>query len=115
MHELSICQALLEQVARVARDNRAKAVHRIRVRNGPLSGVDSYFLEHAFAVARFGTLAENAELSMEPEPLRVRCKICGQESPATVNVLVCSNCGDWRTEVLSGDTLLLASVELEID
>ncbi len=113
VHELAICQALLEQVTQVAADNRAEAVGRIRVRNGPLSGVDAHSLEQAFAVACLGTVAEQAELMIEPEPIRVRCTVCGQESAAVANVLLCAKCGDWRTQVISGDALLLVSVELE--
>jgi len=115
MHELSICQALLDQVARAAVDNQASSVSQIKVRNGPLSGVDTHFLKQAFTVACLGTVAEHAELSIEPESIRVRCKVCTREGIATANALVCSNCGDWHTEVLSGDALLLVSIELEID
>jgi hydrogenase nickel incorporation protein HypA/HybF len=30
-----------------------------------------------------------------------------------MNRLICSDCGDWHTQILSGDELLLESVELE--
>lgn len=115
MHELSICQALLEQIARVAADHQARGVRHIKVRNGPLSGVDTHFLEQAFTVARLGTVAEHAELFVESESIRVRCQACGQESTVVANALVCSTCRDWHTEILSGDALLLLSVELETD
>ena len=32
---------------------------------------------------------------------------------ATANRLVCGSCGDYRTQLVSGDELLLASLELE--
>ena len=37
MHELAICQALIEQVQRVARDNAARRVISVTVSVGPLS------------------------------------------------------------------------------
>jgi hydrogenase nickel incorporation protein HypA/HybF len=69
-------------------------------------------LEQAFSIARAGTIAEQAELLSEPQPIRVRCSQCDAESDASVSRLVCGVCGDYRTRLLSGDELLLASVEL---
>lgn len=115
MHELSICQALLLQVARVAEAHQAVSVSRILVRNGPLSGVDGPLLQRAFSVARMGTVAEKAVLELEAEPLMVRCRMCGRENAATLHALLCQSCGDWHTEVISGEGLLLVSVVLTED
>lgn len=112
MHELSVCQALLTQVADLARDHGANAVHKIVIRVGPLAGVESTLLIEAFPLARAGTLAEAAELIIEELPLRVRCESCGAETAAKANKLICGTCGDWHTRLVSGDELLLASVEL---
>jgi len=45
--------------------------------------------------------------------VRVRCRGCGAETMATANRLVCGACGDWHTDLLAGDELLLLRVELE--
>jgi hydrogenase nickel incorporation protein HypA/HybF len=58
-------------------------------------------------------LAAEAELQLETLPVRVVCEQCGAESAASVNRLLCGQCGDYHTRVVSGDELLLASVELE--
>ncbi len=44
--------------------------------------------------------------------MRVYCPRCRSESPALVQRLVCSTCGEWRTEVVAGDELVLMSVDL---
>jgi hydrogenase nickel incorporation protein HypA/HybF len=115
MHELSVCQALLKQVDEIARRERANRVTHIYLRIGPLSGVVPELLEQAFSIARAGTIAAQAELLTEPQPIRVRCSKCGAESAATVSRLICAACGDFRTQLISGDELLLASVELTRD
>ena len=56
---------------------------------------------------------EHAELDLVAAPVRVRCQTCGAETEATMNRLLCGDCGDWHTQVISGDELLLESVELE--
>jgi hydrogenase nickel incorporation protein HypA/HybF len=112
MHELSICQALLDQVEDIARREDAVRVDVIRLHLGPLSGVVPDLLAQAFTVARAGTMAEDAELAIESLPIRIRCIECGAQSEAAPNRLLCGACGGYRTQLLSGDELVLASVEL---
>lgn len=112
MHELSVCQALLAQVENVARNNNAQRVDRVILHIGPLAGVEPRLLRDAFPIACAGTVAAGAELVIEELPLVVRCKNCGAETAAAPNRLICGVCGDWHTQLISGDELLLASVEL---
>ncbi len=112
MHELSVCQALLAQVENIATEHAAKGVERIVLRIGPLAGVEPRLLQDAFPIAGAGSRAADAELVIEALPLKVRCDSCGAESDAAPNRLVCGACGDWHTRLISGDELLLASVEL---
>jgi hydrogenase nickel incorporation protein HypA/HybF len=115
MHELSICQALMEEVARVAREQRARRIVSVTVRIGPLSGVEPALLESAYPLASAGTPAADSRLIIERAEVRVRCLECGAESQAQSARLLCGSCGNWRVRVLSGEELLLASVELERD
>lgn len=112
MHELSICTALLEEVGRIAREHRARQVCAIIVRIGPLAGVEPELLRRAYPIASAGTLAEGADLVLEEAAVRVRCLACGVESTVTVNDLSCPACRGWRTQLLSGEELLLMRVEL---
>ncbi len=112
MHELSVCQALVRQVEDIAREHEASGVTIIRLRIGPLSGVEPQLLEQAYPVACAGTVAEHAALVIESLPITVRCRQCGAETPAQPNRLLCGACGGWRTQLVSGDELVLASVEL---
>jgi hydrogenase nickel incorporation protein HypA/HybF len=113
MHELSVCQALIRQVQDLAREHRAAAVISVKVQIGPLSGVEPDLLRQAFPLASAGSVAETAQLVIERLPIRVHCESCGAETAAEVNKLICGACGDWHTRLLSGDEMLLASVELE--
>ena len=112
MHEYSVCLALLEQVEQIAREHRARRVERIVLQLGPLSGVEAPLLEHAWPLAAAGSIAVDAELVIETAPVRVRCTQCGAESEAQANRLLCASCGDYRTQLISGDEMLLANLEL---
>jgi hydrogenase nickel incorporation protein HypA/HybF len=112
MHELSICIALMRQVQRIACERDAGRVDRIVVQIGPLSGVEARLLEHAWPLASTGTVAEEAELIIENTPVKVRCTRCDAVSKVAPNRLLCSACGDFRTRLVSGDEMLLATLEL---
>lgn len=113
MHELAVSQALVEQVETVIDQHGATQASLIRVRIGPLAGVVPELLASAFPLAAAGSRMEHAELEFSHTPIQVHCQTCGAETEAAMNRLVCGACGDWHTQVISGDELLLESVELE--
>jgi hydrogenase nickel incorporation protein HypA/HybF len=112
VHEGALCAALLARVEGVARAAGALRVSRVRLRVGPLAGVETELLARAFALARAGTLAADADLAIEAVPVRVRCRECGSESGAGPRHLRCGACGSPATQLLAGDELLLAGVDL---
>lgn len=113
MHELAVCQALMNQVESIAAERNARSVVTITIGMGPLSGVEAQLLKHAYPVASAGTIAEGAVLVIQDLPVRIKCNLCGCESEASPNKLLCTECGEWHTTLISGDELMLMSVELE--
>ena len=112
MHELAVCQALMEQVEAVARDQCADRVVAIHLGIGPLSGVEPRLLQHAFPIASAGSVAAEADLVINSLPVVVNCKRCGKDSEVLPSRLLCAHCGDWRTSLVSGDELSLQTVEV---
>jgi hydrogenase nickel incorporation protein HypA/HybF len=112
LHELSVCQALLAQVARIAADRGANSVIRITVEVGPLCGVEPILLANAFGAARTGSCAADADLAIETPVVRVRCLGCEAESDVSPSRLVCAACGGYRTQLVRGNELRLCQVEL---
>ena len=112
MHELAVCQALISQVEDIA-GQRMTRVLQVRVGIGPLSGIEPQLLESVYPLACAGTRAEGSQLEIEQTDVRVRCRGCSAETTASPNRLVCGMCGDWHTDLLAGDELLLLRVELE--
>jgi hydrogenase nickel incorporation protein HypA/HybF len=113
MHELAVCQALIEQVERVARDNAARRILSITVSVGPLSGIEARLLQHAYPLAAAGTVAEEAKLVVVTVPVRVRCRTCRAETEVASNRLLCGSCNDWQVDVIAGEEMLLQRVEIE--
>jgi len=112
MHELSIAQALVEELEKAARAENATAVTRLTVTVGTLSGVEPEALKMAFPLAAEGTLAGDAELTVESVSAVVRCPDCGETVPPGFPVMACGRCGSAEVEVVSGRELLIRSAEL---
>lgn len=115
MHELSICQNIMHQLEQIAKDNHAHRIDVVHLQIGPLSGVEASLLKQAFPIAAAGSCASQAKLDIEVLPIRVHCQTCGEQSSATANRLLCGVCGDFHTRIISGDEMLLNSVELSKD
>lgn len=114
VHELSVCQALLNQLADLAAERGADRVIRITIEVGPLSGVDPDLLASAFAMARNGGCAAGAALSIERTAVEIACMSCDARSRTAPNRLVCPICGSYRTRVVAGEELRLRRVELHL-
>jgi hydrogenase nickel incorporation protein HypA/HybF len=114
MHELSVCQALIAQVVKIAAERGVHAVERVVIEVGPLSGVEPALLAGAFSVVRAGTCAADAVLSIESPAVVIRCMTCGAQSQTAANRLTCAACGGYRTQIVAGDELRLRRVELRV-
>ncbi|WP_020653158.1 hydrogenase maturation nickel metallochaperone HypA/HybF [Massilia niastensis] len=112
MHEVSICEALLAQVARLAVQHGATGVSTITLRLGPLSGVEPALLRTAYNQCRAGTCAQDADLVIVTVPVRITCQACAATGEATIERLACGTCGSADTRLVGGDEMLCESVDL---
>ena len=113
MHELSLAQAMVEQVAAVAAREQATTVGRIVVRMGALSGVDREAFEFAFPIVAEDSVAADAELTVEEVPARVKCGDCGAETAPDVIFIRCESCGSVNVDVIAGREFTIKELEVE--
>jgi hydrogenase nickel incorporation protein HypA/HybF len=108
MHELGLCEAIVDRVEERARE---RPVARVRVRVGRLHHVHPDAFDQSFAIAAAGGVAEDAVAELLLLPVRASCRACGAESEADELVLVCPACGAVEIELTGGDELMLESIE----
>ncbi|MFQ5867252.1 MAG: hydrogenase maturation nickel metallochaperone HypA [bacterium] len=115
MHELGIAQDLFHIVKDKAKENNLKAVTKIVVVVGEVSGIEEDFLRHSLMDHLMpGTIVEKAELEITREPLQARCLSCRKEiNPQQSFSLRCPNCGNDNLEVTQGKSVYLQSIEGE--
>ena len=114
MHELSIAQALVEQIETAAREAGDGGVASARVIVGGLSGVDAEALRFAFPIATDGTSIAATELIIEEEPAIIACKECGARTTPDFHLPVCSACDSLDVTIEGGQSLMLASIEMAV-
>jgi hydrogenase nickel incorporation protein HypA/HybF len=114
MHELAIAEALIEQVGtELDRAGQNKAVKRLELAVGRLSGVHCECLRFAFNLLSPGTRAQGAELSIRQPPAVSRCRQCGAVVEIEEVVIDCPQCGSLEIVIEEGRELLLESIEIE--
>jgi hydrogenase nickel incorporation protein HypA/HybF len=113
MHEIGIANSILDAVRAEAARHPAADPRKVAVRVGELAAVDADALRFCFEVLTRDTDLELLELEIEICPRRQRCCACGAEFNLIGYEFQCPQCGEERTESISGDQMELAYLELE--
>ena len=113
MHELSIMESALTMVLDRARQKGARRVCSIRLLIGTLSGVVPDALSFAFDALTPGTLAEGAQLIIDPVPARFWCSVCQKEFQSEDLFAECPGCRRPSGELRAGREMELASMEID--
>jgi hydrogenase nickel incorporation protein HypA/HybF len=113
MHELSIVEALIDQVGKeLDRAGQQGRVARLELNIGRLSGVNCESLRFAFNLLAPGTIVENAEIAIqEPKPV-CRCRACNANVEIDDLVVQCPRCASGEITIEGGRELVLESIEI---
>ena len=113
MHELSIVEALIEQVEKeVARNGHDGAVRRLDVAVGRLSGVNCECFRFAFELLAADTRLAAAELHIRQPKAACCCHACDARIEIEQLPIECPACGSREIGIEGGRELLLESIEL---
>lgn len=113
MHEYSIVQNLIDLCEQNAEANNATKVCKVVVGIGEMSSVEPQLLKTAFDTFKFETVAADAILEIQRISLKAECFECKADFVPTVSNFLCPKCGSADTKLVSGDELLLLSLEIE--
>lgn len=112
MHELGLCDGIVQTALARARGRRVVA---LRVRIGG-HAVDAAVVRQGVELAATGTVVEHAALDLVMTPMRLHCNKCGDESAlaAHLPVVACRRCGDLDVELTGDDDVVLESITVEV-
>ncbi|HHI00042.1 hydrogenase maturation nickel metallochaperone HypA [Thermovirga sp.] len=115
MHELSLIEALIEELEKQNELNKWGKVLKVNLKVGAMRQVIPEVMTFAFEVSTEGTFLDGAKLELDIVPIKWRCKACGNEwdEERATNGGLCEKCGSIDVELLSGMELEIESLEVE--
>ena len=114
MHEMSLVQALLTQLAELAAAHDKKRVITVTLDIGPLSGVviDSFQFGYDILSAE-NSLTKGAKLIIINPPATYQCIRCGHRQSSLARPDHCPECDETLLIPEGGDGIILNQVEME--
>ncbi|HFD31929.1 MAG TPA: hydrogenase maturation nickel metallochaperone HypA [Gammaproteobacteria bacterium] len=113
MHEMSLCEGVLQIIESEAAKQNFTQVKRVILEVGTLSGVEIKALEFAFDVVMKGSIAEQARLEIIELEAQAWCMQCAKSVTIKQRYDACPTCGSYQLQVSSGDEMRIK--ELEVD
>jgi hydrogenase nickel incorporation protein HypA/HybF len=113
VHELAICQGIIEVASEALRAERppCPAVASVTVQIGRLTAAVPASLRVYFALLTPGTPLEGARLVIEEVPIRGLCADCARPFEIDTLTFTCPRCGSGFVELTSGRELRVVSLE----
>lgn len=112
MHEMSLCQGVLDTLIEVAYQQHFQKVKTLQVTVGKLVAVEKSLFQFSFDILSKGTLAENAELDIVTIDGRGYCSDCQQEVAMDSLYCACPICGNWGLKIVQGKELKVTKLEV---
>ena len=134
MHEWALAEGVISTALRVASQENAKEIVKIKIKVGELQQIDRSIFEFALEGLAKGTIAEKAKAEIELEKSAFKCRACGHEwtfeeskkklrreesesihfTPDIASVYIrCQNCGSSDFGVERGGGVWVDSVQIK--
>ena len=113
MHEMSICQSVVQVLEEQAAAHSYKRVKAVWLEIGPLAAVEPEALMFCFDAATRGTLAENAKLEIISTQAAAWCMPCEKSVNIASRFDSCPDCGSHQLQITGGEELRIKSMEVD--
>ncbi len=113
MHEMSLCEGILQILEENARSQGFTRVTRVWLEIGELSGVEIEAMRFGFDAVMRGSLAEGASLEVIELPGQAWCMACAGNVVVKRRFDACPSCGSYQLQVNGGDQMRIRELEVE--
>jgi len=113
MHELSLCEGVLQILEEQSWIQGFLRVSRVCLEIGALAGVEPEALRFHFDAVTRGSLAEGAILEIVAVPAQAWCLPCGEKVSIRQYFDACPQCGSHQLQVIGGEELRVQQLEVE--
>ena len=112
MHEMSLCESIIQIIEDQAKTQNFHEVKTVRLEVGPFSGVEIEALRFGFDVVTKNTIAENSKLEIIETQATAWCLNCAEQVVIKERFDACPKCNSHQLQVSSGDELRIKDLEV---
>ena len=113
MHEMSLCEGILQVLEEQASAQGFARVNCVWLEIGALSGVEIEAMRFGFDAVMKGSLANGARLEIIRLPGRAWCMQCAKPVEVAQRYDACPDCGGVQLQVTGGDEMRIKELEVE--
>jgi len=113
MHEMALCEGVIDIVAQEAERQNFQRVTTLWLEIGALSHVEPEAMLFCFDAVSRGTVAEGATLEILRPPGQGWCLRCSQTIPLAHRFDPCPHCGSHQIQITGGEDLRVKELEVE--
>jgi hydrogenase nickel incorporation protein HypA/HybF len=113
MHEMSLCENILQILEQQAKVQQYHKVKTVWLEIGALAGIEVEAMRFSFEVVMQNSLADGALLEIIHVPGQAKCLQCHQQ--VTVQQLYdeCPECGGYQLQIYDGEQMRIKELEVE--
>lgn len=113
MHEMALVSSIFNVVKEKIEEHKIKRVLQVKLMVGEMTGVEDITMKSCFELFAESTPVEGAKLVIERIPIKVQCKVCGNEFETRGLIIQCPDCKSTSFKIISGKELYIDSIEVE--
>jgi hydrogenase nickel incorporation protein HypA/HybF len=113
MHEMSLCEGILQVIQSEAQKQGFEKVKSVWLEIGDLAGVEIEAMEFCFDAVTRNSLADGAQLNIINVPGLAWCMQCNKNVSVKQRFDECPECGSYQLQVTSGDEMRIKELEVE--
>ncbi|MCW9035697.1 MAG: hydrogenase maturation nickel metallochaperone HypA [Rhodospirillales bacterium] len=113
MHEMSLCEGIVQVIEDQAKEQNYKSVVKVWLEIGALAGVEIEALRFGFDVVTKGSVAEDAELEIIKVEGTGWCMPCEKSVFVAERFDACPDCGSYQIQITSGDEMRIKELEVK--
>jgi len=112
MHEMSLCEAIIETAEKQASIQQYKSVKCIRLEIGELSCVEAEAMHFAFDAVAKESIADGATLIIDKVPGQGWCSQCEAKVEIKQRYDACPICAFYPLDIRQGDAMRIKDMEV---